>query len=91
MLVSGEEKKIAERRADPANESRLGYTAEEVEKMEELTRLRYEGDLKEYNAAVAEANALGTKPPNGLTWLAEKAAKKGAYFDDGSKEGVTMI
>ena len=55
VFVSGEEKKIAERRADPANASRLGYTVEEVDKMEEMTRLRYEGDLKEFNAALAEA------------------------------------
>ena len=33
----GEE--IAERRADPANASRLGFTAEEVENMEEMARL----------------------------------------------------
>ena len=39
VLVSGEEKKIAERRADPANASRLGFTAEEVENMEEMADL----------------------------------------------------
>ena len=89
--MSGEEKKIAERRADPANASRLGYTVEEVEKMEELTRLRYEGDLKEYNAAVAEAEAEGRPKPDGLTWLAEKANKKAGYFDGGNNERPTMI
>jgi len=90
-LVSGEEKKIAEWRADPANACRLGYTVQEIEKMEEMTRLRYEGDLKEFQAAVAEANP--GEEPNGLTWLAEKASRnKGSYFDgSGSNERPTMI
>lgn len=91
VLVSGEEKKIAERRADPANASRLGYTVEEVDKMEEMTRLRYEGDLKEFNAALAEAEANGLPKPNGLTWIAEKRAKKSGYFDAGNNERPTMI
>jgi len=91
VFVSGEEKKIAERRADPANASRLGYTAEEVEGMEELTRLRYESDLKDFNEAVAQAAADGRPPPNGLTWRAEKAAQKAGYFDAGSNERPTMI
>jgi len=91
VLVSGEEKKLAERRADPANAIRLGYTAEEVAKMEELTRLRYEGDLKEFNAAVAAAEATGAPKPNGLTWVAEKNAKKAGYFDGGNNERPTMI
>jgi hypothetical protein len=91
VFVSGEEKKVAERRADPANAGRLGYTVEEVEKMEEMTRLRYEGDLKEFNAAVAEAEANGSEKPNGLTWLAEKASKRSGYFDGGNNERPTMI
>ena len=92
FFISGDEEKIAARRADPANASRLGYTAEEVDKMEEMARLRYEGDLKEFNAAVAEAEASGADKPNGLTWLAEKAAKKsGGYFDGGNNERPTMI
>ena len=91
-LVSGSEKKLQEIRNDPANESRLGYTAEEVNKMEELMRLRYESSLKDYNEAVAEAEKNGTQKPNGLTWLADKAAKKGDYFDGlGSNESPTMI
>ena len=92
FLVSGEEKKVAERRTDPANASRLGYTTEEVEKMEEMTRLRYEGDLKEFNAAVVKYEAEGGEKPDGLTWLAEKAARqKGGYFDGGNNERPTMI
>ena len=61
--------------------------------MEELTRLRYESDLKDFNAAVAEAEANGTAKPNGSTWLAEKAARNtGVYFDgSGSNERPTMI
>jgi len=90
-LVSMSEKKIAEARVDPANADRLGYTAEEVEKMEEMTRLRYEGDLKEYNKAKEEAAELGTPAPNGLTWLAEKRSKKSGYFDSGANERPTMI
>ena len=78
--------------SDPANASRLGYTAEEVEKMEELTRLRYETDLREFNAAVEAAEAQGLPKPDGLAWLADKAARKtGGYFDDGNNERPTMI
>ena len=91
VLVSGEEKKIAERRVDPANASRLGYTVEEVDKMEEMMRLRYESDLKDFNEAVAEAEAQGLPKPNGLTWLAEKRAKSSGYFEGGSNERPTMI
>ena len=91
VFVSGEEKKIAERRADPANASRLGYTVEEVEKMEEMTRLRYEGDLKEFNEAVAQAEANGLPKPDGLTWIAEKRTNKAGYFDGGNNERPTMI
>ena len=92
-LVTGSEKKIAERRADPANASRLGYTVEEVEKMEELTRLRFESDLKDFKEAVADAEANGRPKPDGLKWLADKAAKsQGSYFDGGGKnENPTMI
>jgi hypothetical protein len=93
VLVSGEEKKKAAARADPANACRLGYTAEEVEKMEELARLRYETDLREFNEAVLAADAQGLPKPDGLTWLADKASRKGAggYFDDGNNERPTMI
>lgn len=91
VLVSGEEKKIAERRADPANASRLGFTAEEVENMEEMARLRYEGDLKEFNEAVAEAEANGTPKPDGLTWIAEKRTRSEGYFGAGKNERPTMI
>ena len=59
--------------------------------MEEMTRLRYEGDLKEFNAALAEAEANGLPKPNGLTWIAEKRAKKSGYFDAGNNERPTMI
>lgn len=91
VLVSGEEKKIAARRIDPANADRLGYTAEEINAMEEMTRLRFEGDLKEYNAAVAEAEQAGLPKPNGLTWMADKKAKSSGYFDGGNNERPTMI
>jgi len=91
VLVSGEEKKIAERRVDPANAPLLGYTREEVDGMEELTRLRFEGDLKEYNAAVAEAEATGLPKPNGLTWLADKQSRSEGYFGAGKNERPTMI
>ena len=47
--------------------------AAQVENMEELARLRCEGDLREFKDAGAAAEAK----PNGLSWLTEKAARKG--------------
>ena len=94
LLITAGEKQIAERRADPANADRLGYTVEEVENMEELARLRYETDLKEFKEAVAAAEASGSPKPNGTTWLAEKAARQagGGFFDgQGKNENPTMI
>ena len=82
VLVGGEEKKVLERRSDPANADRLGYTEEEVMKMDEMTALRYKGDLKEFMAEKQLAAENGVEL-DGLTWLADKAAKKskGGYFD----------
>ena len=86
-------KQTADRRADPANACRLGFTADEIEKMEELKRLRLQSDIKDYEEACAEAEATGRPKPNGLTWLEDKAqaaASKG-YFGDGDNERPTMI
>uniref|UniRef100_A0A6U5JB71 Uncharacterized protein n=1 Tax=Calcidiscus leptoporus TaxID=127549 RepID=A0A6U5JB71_9EUKA len=80
VFVNGEEKKTAARRADPANACRLGYSVEEVARMEGLPLLRYEGELKEFNAAVAEADRLGIPRPNGLTWLNDKGSSERGYF-----------
>lgn len=90
-LVNFSEKKLAAVRSDPANAPRLGYTAVEVAGMEELARLRYEADLKDFNAACAEAESLGLPKPNGLTWLADKQNVKNDYFGDGKNERPTMI
>merc|ERR1712060_457111 len=79
MFVSAEEKKIAAQRADPANACRLGYPVEEVERMSGLPLLRYEAELKEFNAAVAEAEARGVPRPNGLIWLNDKGSSKRGY------------
>jgi len=91
LLVSSTEKAKTAIRTDPANADRLGYTAEEVAKMEELTRLRYETDLREFNEAKAKAAENGLPAPNGLTWIADKAGKKAGYFDGGNNERPTMI
>lgn len=79
------------RRNDPANECRLGFTVEEMAKMEELKRLRLQSDIRDYEEACAKAEATGSPKPNGLSWLANKKAQKSEYFGDGKNEGVTMI
>ena len=79
------------RRKDPANESRLGYTVQEMENMEELARLRLQSDIKDWEEACAKSEELGTPKPNGLTWLANKKSGKEDYFGGGKNEGVTMI
>lgn len=86
VLVDRMERQKAEQRADPANASRLGYTQEEVDRMDELTRLRYEDDLREFYEAVAEADAMGMPRPEPMEWLAQKNARNGGYFDGGNNE-----
>ena len=95
LLVSGEEQKIRDRRADPANADRLGYTVEEVNAMPELKRLRYESDLKLYMADKKKAAELGV-PVEQVT--AERLAvapgsKDGKYFsgDDYETAGATRF
>lgn len=91
FLVSKTEEATKAIRMDPANACRLGYTADEVAKMEELTRLRYEADLKDFNDACAEAEKNGTAKPDGRGWYASKAGKS-EYFDgQGGNERPTMI
>lgn len=84
-------KVAADNRNDPANECRLGYTVEEMDKMEELKRLRLQTDIKEWEAACEKAEAAGLPKPNGLSWLANKGDDGDDYFGSGKNERPTMI
>lgn len=86
FLISADEKKTAERRADPANADRLGYTQEEVDKFDEMKRLRWEADVKLYQADKAKAAELGVPVEQVTAERTGSSSKSKSYFDKDDTE-----
>lgn len=85
VFVSAEEKKVAARRADPANADRLGFTEEEVAGFDGMKKVRWEADVKQYMADKAKAAELGM-PVEQVIGERVGTKKPGSYFNNDDTE-----
>jgi len=91
FVVKQNEKAVADRRTDPANADRLGYTEEEVANMDAMTRQRFEQKLLLYQEDKAKAAELGVPVERVTAERLASSQKSDAYFDQDEVAGSTRF